>query len=81
MPVCTYSNSDGSLVAFPNDELETCQGYIMLTHEDYNYLMKYTRLDAADISSSFAFGFFAVLLTSWGLTYGVKVAQKLIKLL
>jgi len=73
------ANSEGFLseVATP---LESCNGYVILTSEDYTYLTDYTSLTGAEVVEYWSFGF-ALVFFGYILAAPIKAALKAVRLL
>ena len=81
MPVCAIPNSDGFLAVVPELDVSLCSGYVMLTTQEYDYFMAYTQVTSTEMAKYFVGGFSLVFVFGFLLTYGIKAAIKLIKLI
>lgn len=75
---CIYLNADGTLTATA-ETLEQCTGYVLVTSVDAQAFSASTQITSLDIVEAFTWGF-GLIITLGFLSYKVRVAQKIIKL-
>lgn len=80
MPVCALTNNEGFLYASTAD-VSTCAGYVMVSVEEYNFLMDYTQVTALEIATHFSGGFSLVFVFGYLLTLGIKAGKQIIDLM
>ncbi|OBT16570.1 single-stranded DNA-binding protein [Vibrio tasmaniensis] len=81
MPVCAMPNSDGFLAVVPELEVTSCSGYVMVSAEEYDFVMAYTQITSSEMATYFAGGFALVFVFGFLQTYGIKAALKVIRLI
>ncbi|KAB0289282.1 single-stranded DNA-binding protein [Vibrio fortis] len=80
MPKCALPNDNGFL-ALVETSVESCSGVIVITASDYEYLMGFTQVTAIEATAAFGGAFSLVFVSGFAITYAVKMAVKLIKIL
>lgn len=81
MPVCAMPNSDGFLAVVTELEVTSCSGYVMMSSEEYDFVMAYTQITSSEMATYFAGGFALVFVFGFLQTYGIKAALKVIRLI
>ncbi|MGR5558153.1 single-stranded DNA-binding protein [Vibrio fortis] len=80
MPKCALPNDNGFL-ALVETSVESCSGVIVITASDYEYLMGFTQVTAIEATVAFSGAFSLVFVSGFAMSYVVKMAIKLIRLL
>lgn len=80
MPKCALPNDNGFL-ALVETSVESCSGVIVITASDYEYLMGFTQVTAIEATVAFSGAFSLVFVSGFAMSYVVKMAIKLIKIL
>ncbi|MDK9765127.1 single-stranded DNA-binding protein [Vibrio sp. D420a] len=81
MPVCAIPNADGFIAAVPELEVSTCSGFVMMSADEYQYVMAYTQITSTEMATYFAGGFALVFVFGFLQTYAVKAALRVIRLI
>lgn len=80
MPQCAVPNENGFL-AVVDTAIESCGGVVVITADDYQYLMGFTEVTAIEATAVFGGAFSLVFVSGFAMSYAVKMAIKLIKIL
>jgi len=76
--LCVAVNSQGFLQK-TNQDIEDCNGYILVSKSEYDFWFDYVSVSPSDISAAFSFGFVAILGVGFLASYPIKIAQNLIR--
>ncbi|MCX2759902.1 single-stranded DNA-binding protein [Vibrio sp. Sgm 22] len=80
MPKCALANENGFL-ALVDTSVESCTGVIVITASDYEYLMGFTQVSAIEATAVFSGAFSLVFVSGFAMSYAIKMAIKLVKIL
>ena len=78
MPACVDFTTEGYLKKIESDD---CQAYVLVSSSEYADLAAHKSVSAQDAATAITFGFSLVFGLGFLATYGVAVAQRVIKLI
>lgn len=75
---CVLISEQGFLYTSP-EPVSECTGYVVISHSNYASLLADNSITAADLTTSFGYGFAAVIVWGYFAAYPVGIAKRLIQ--
>ncbi|MFW7526644.1 hypothetical protein ACODM8_21320 [Vibrio ostreicida] len=82
MPACVDFTPEGFVYSKPvSGDSPDCQAFVLVSSNEYSDLSAHKSVSAQDAATSITFGFAVVFGLGFLSTYGVALAQRIIKLI